>query len=115
MNDPSTIYLSPYCSTCDVFVDTGMRDEQLWCQDDMWSGECDECGTKVVSPRYTRVGDGWRDISTARRDRQILVAEIEAGRVLWACTARWDPSEGRLVCPGGVLKPPTHWMPVPPA
>lgn len=54
MTDPKEIYLSPFCPTCDGFVDVGVLDEQLWCQDDIWSGECDECGTKVISTKYVK-------------------------------------------------------------
>lgn len=54
MEKHKVIYLQPECDAChdNIDLDTG----QLWCQDDVWTGACEECGEPVESIKYSLVG-----------------------------------------------------------
>ena len=55
----------------------------------------------------------WRPIDDrARNGQQWLLAEIEAGRILWACDDHWSED---VQCWCDATRSPTHYMPLPPA
>ena len=42
------IWLEPICSEC------GEPEDRQWCQDDVWSGSCENCGAEVSAIKYLR-------------------------------------------------------------
>jgi hypothetical protein len=42
MDQHKTIWLQPWCQACD------QTEDRLWCQDDIWSEGCEECGAMPV-------------------------------------------------------------------
>lgn len=45
------IWLEPICSACGEPSD---QKEQHWCQDDLWTGGCENCGAEVEAIKYVR-------------------------------------------------------------
>ncbi len=41
------IYLEPICECRD-----GKLFDRQWCEDDVWTGPCEECGEQVVALQY---------------------------------------------------------------
>lgn len=48
MAEHKEIFLQPTCPQCDK--DTGA--DRDWCQDDVWTGPCENCGEPVKAVRY---------------------------------------------------------------
>ena len=49
MSSLKTIYLEPICPSC---VGTEYMEGRMWCEDDIWTGACENCGEPVESIRY---------------------------------------------------------------
>lgn len=49
-NYPEEIYLEPDCPNCGE--PSGSDYGRQWCEDDVWSGDCEGCGVLLRSPRY---------------------------------------------------------------
>lgn len=45
------IWLQPICDECQEPSD---RQEQHWCQDDLWTGSCENCGASIEAIKYIR-------------------------------------------------------------
>ena len=50
MPDLKEIFLEPVCGC-------GELEERSWCQDDVWTGNCENCGVAVKSVRYVLADD----------------------------------------------------------
>ena len=47
--DHDEIWLEPICPECDEPAD---GQQQHWCQDDVFSGACENCGAEVTAIKY---------------------------------------------------------------
>ncbi len=45
MSELKEIFLEPVCNC-------GEYGERNWCQDDVWTGKCENCGEEVKAVRY---------------------------------------------------------------
>lgn len=54
--DPQEVYLEPVCPHCDGgnLEYNDHETGRMWCEDDVWSGTCDNCGGEIEATRYVK-------------------------------------------------------------
>lgn len=108
---PREIYLEPDCPNCG---EPGHEVGRMWCEDDVWSGDCcDDCGVELQAIEYVRRDKAaWRPIETAPTDGTRVLVWVAGCDELPAfqAIASHHPQAGWAV---DEVRPTTHWMPLP--